>query len=58
MVSFRVRDLDRMTAQLRAAGIAVEIDLQLYPNGRFGRLHDPQGNPIELWGPAWRDQPC
>jgi len=24
----------------------------LYPNGRFARLHDPEGNPIELWQPA------
>jgi glyoxylase I family protein len=52
MVNFRVRDLDAMTAQLRAAGIAVEIDQQHYPNGRFARLHDPEGNPIELWEPA------
>jgi hypothetical protein len=37
-----------MTAQLRAAGIAVEIDQQHSPNGRFARLHDPEGNPIEL----------
>jgi hypothetical protein len=21
------------------------------PNGRFARLHDPEGNPIELWEP-------
>jgi predicted enzyme related to lactoylglutathione lyase len=52
MVNFRVRDLDAMAAQLRAAGIAVVVDPQLYPNGRFARLHDPEGNPIELWQPA------
>jgi glyoxylase I family protein len=57
MVNFRVRDLDRMAAQLRAAGIAVEIDPQSYPNGRFARLHDPEGNPIELWQPTGRDAP-
>ena len=51
MVNFRVRDLDRMAAQLQAAGIAVKIDPQSYPNGRFARLHDPEGNPIELWQP-------
>jgi glyoxylase I family protein len=54
MVNFRVRDLDRMAGQLRAAGIAVEIDPQSYPNGRFARLHDPEGNPIELWQPTGR----
>jgi glyoxylase I family protein len=57
MVNFRVRDLDRMAAQLRAAGIEVKIDPQSYPNGGFARLHDPEGNPIELWQPTRRDGP-
>ncbi len=52
MVNFRVRNLDRMVAQLRGAGITVDVDPQEYPNGRFARLHDPEGNPIELWQPA------
>jgi predicted enzyme related to lactoylglutathione lyase len=51
MVNFRVRDLDAMIAQLRKAGIEVKPDPKLYPNGRFARLHDPEGNPIELWQP-------
>jgi glyoxylase I family protein len=38
-----------MVAQLRAAGIVVETDPQPFPNGSFARLHDPEGNPIELW---------
>jgi glyoxylase I family protein len=57
MVNFRVRSLEAMVAQLRAAGIAVQIDPQLYPNGRFARLQDPEGNPIELWEPHGRDAP-
>ena len=52
MVNFRVRDLDAMAAQLRANGIVVEIDPQTQPIGRFARLHDPEGNPVELWEPA------
>lgn len=51
MVNFRVRDLDKMAAQLQTAGIAVKVDPQTYPNGRFARLNDPEGNPIELWQP-------
>ena len=50
MVNFRVADLKAMVAQLRAAGITVE-DPKSYPNGDFARLHDPEGNPIELWEP-------
>lgn len=49
MVNFRVRDLDAMVRQLEAAGIAVKLDPESYPNGRFARVHDPDGNPIELW---------
>ena len=26
-------------------------DPQKYPNGRFARLYDPEGNPVELWEP-------
>jgi catechol 2,3-dioxygenase-like lactoylglutathione lyase family enzyme len=51
MINFRVRDLDAMVAQLQAAGIDVAVDTEDYPNGRFARLQDPEGNPIELWEP-------
>ncbi|ADV80906.1 VOC family protein [Terriglobus saanensis] len=51
MINFRVADLDRMVRQLEAAGIAVKVDPTTYPNGRFARIHDPEGNPIELWQP-------
>lgn len=52
MINFRVRNLEAIAAQLRRAGVDVEIDPQPYPNGRFARLRDPEGNPIELWEPA------
>jgi predicted enzyme related to lactoylglutathione lyase len=51
MINFRVSDLDKMAAQLEAAGIAVKVDPTTYPNGRFAHTHDPEGNPIELWQP-------
>lgn len=52
MVNFRVRDIDKMIAQLRTAGIEVK-NPDSYPGiGRFARLHDPEGNPIELWQPS------
>jgi len=54
---FRVRALDAIAPQLRAAGVSVEFDPQAYPNGRFARLHHPEGNPIELCEPAGRDAP-
>lgn len=51
-INFRVRDLGAMVAELRAAGIEVEVDAEAYPNGRFAQLHDPEGNAVQLWEPA------
>lgn len=56
MINFRVRDLDAMAAQLRAKGVPVEVDPETYPNGRFGQLSDPEGNPIQLWQPGGVDR--
>jgi predicted enzyme related to lactoylglutathione lyase len=50
MLNFRVRDLDKMAAQLQAAGIEVKM-YPPDPTGKFARVHDPEGNPIELWQP-------
>jgi catechol 2,3-dioxygenase-like lactoylglutathione lyase family enzyme len=52
MVNLRVRDLDVLVARLQSAGIAVTVDPATWPNGRFARAHDPEGNPIELWQPS------
>ena len=51
MINFRVRELDAIVQQLRDSKIEVSVDPEVYPNGRFARLHDPEGNPIELWEP-------
>src|SRR5208283_2274109 len=56
MLNLRVRDLDKMAAQLRAAGIEINI-YPPDPTGRFARVHDPEGNPIELWQPMVPDAP-
>ena len=52
MPNFRVRDLDAMLAQLRAAGADVEDKVEDYEYGRFGWVRDPEGNRIELWEPS------
>ncbi len=52
MINFRVNDLDAMIRQLQSAGIAIETRAEWNSEiGRFARLHDPEGNPIELWQP-------
>src|SRR5690554_1869280 len=54
-INFRVDNLDAMVAQLRASGIDVTVHPEPYPNGRFADLHDPEGNPVQLWEPAGAD---
>lgn len=51
MLNYRVRNLDRMVAQLRAHGIAVEPRITQDAAGRFAWVVDPEGNRIELWEP-------
>ena len=52
MLNFRVADLDAMIAQLKSAGIAVSHESEMGGIGRFARIHDPEGNAIELWEPV------
>jgi glyoxylase I family protein len=56
MLKLRVSNLGAMVAQLTAAGITVQVDPERYPNGCFARLHDPEGNPIELWQPVGHNE--
>ena len=53
MLNLRVDDLDGLCAALAAAGIAVTTkpEWNVPGIGRFARIHDPEGNPVELWQP-------
>ena len=53
MLNLRVRNLDGLVAALEALSIPVITrpewnDPQV---GRFARVHDPEGNAVELWEP-------
>lgn len=53
MICFRVADLEAMIAQLRAREIeAIRKEEWNSEVGTFARIHDPEGNPIELWQPS------
>ena len=52
MINLRVRDLDRLLAQLRGAGVEVVKEDRNTGIGDFARILDPEGNEIELWEPA------
>lgn len=53
MINFRVAGLDVLLSKLREDGIAVETNSawDSPETGRFARIQDPEGNPIELWEP-------
>ncbi|PAL21421.1 VOC family protein [Sphingopyxis sp. GW247-27LB] len=53
MINFRVDDLDAVLEPFRAAGeeIITKDEWNDPATGRFARVHDPEGNPIELWEP-------
>jgi predicted enzyme related to lactoylglutathione lyase len=53
MLNLRVSDLDGLLARLGEAEIAIETraEWNAPETGRFARIHDPDGNAIELWEP-------
>ena len=53
MVNLRVSDLDGLLGRLRAAGIEIitKAEWDDPSTGRFARIHDPEGNAVELWEP-------
>jgi predicted enzyme related to lactoylglutathione lyase len=53
MINFRVSGLDALVTRLEVAGIGAERRAEWDdPSvGRFARIHDPEGNAIELWEP-------
>jgi hypothetical protein len=53
MLNLRVSDLDDLLEQLTAGGIAVTVEPEWNSpeTGRFARIHDLEGNAIELWEP-------
>jgi len=56
MINYRVKDLDRLLAALRAEGVDVDRDIEESKYGRFGWVRDPKGNRIELWEPPKRNR--
>ncbi|WP_133364912.1 VOC family protein [Qipengyuania sediminis] len=52
MINLRVSNLDTLLASLRGAGAEISREEAMEGVGRFARIHDPEGNPIELWEEA------
>lgn len=54
MINLRVSDLDALLDRLRAAGVSIGKQDRNTEAGDFARIHDPEGNPLELWQPPKR----
>ena len=52
MVNYRVADLETLLATLREEGVEVVGGPDVYENGKFGWILDPDGRKIELWEPV------
>ena len=53
MINLRVERLDALVSRLGESGIVAErrAEWDSPETGRFARIHDPDGNAIELWEP-------
>lgn len=53
MINLRVADMAGLLASLEGKGVVIETrpEWDDPQTGRFARIHDPEGNPIELWEP-------
>lgn len=53
MINFRVTKLAELLSALRDAGVLVTTNPEwdTPETGRFARVHDPEGNAVELWEP-------
>ncbi len=53
MINLRVSGIDALLESLRVSGIEVitKAEWDDPTTGRFARIHDPEGNAIELWEP-------
>jgi predicted enzyme related to lactoylglutathione lyase len=58
MLNLRVEGLDALLEKLRSEGIEVTTkrEWNVPGIGSFARIHDPEGNPLELWEPAEEDK--
>lgn len=49
MFNYRVVHIEELVARLRADGVTVLDNIEVYPYGKFVHILDPEDNKIELW---------
>ena len=56
MINYRVDDLTALLAQLTKNGVEIVKDPDADETGKFAWVMDPDGNKVELWEPAAKNQ--
>ncbi len=51
MINYRVENLEWLVEQLKAEGVTVLDEIEVFEYGKFVHILDPEGNKIELWEP-------
>lgn len=51
MINYRVDNMDKLLAQLKAEGVVISDTVQSVEYGKFVHILDVEGNKIELWEP-------
>jgi predicted enzyme related to lactoylglutathione lyase len=52
MINYRVTDLVKLYAMLKAEGVTITDTIETVEYGKFLHIMDPEGNKIELWEPV------
>jgi predicted enzyme related to lactoylglutathione lyase len=51
MLNYIVENLEELIAELKAEGVKIVGEIQVFDYGKFAWIQDPEGNKIELWEP-------
>ncbi len=52
MINYRVENLVELVEELKANGVKVLDEIEVYEYGKFVHILDPENNKIELWEPV------
>lgn len=51
MINYRVENMVELVKQLKADGVTICDEMEVFEYGKFIHILDPEGNKIELWEP-------
>ena len=52
MINYRVENLEALIEDLKAEGVEIVDEMEVYEYGKFVHILDAEGNKIELWEPV------